>query len=121
MTYRANTVLAVREGKVEPVKLQDDSVALPLKHAVTNDNGSETVCSVDGKTNFEDVIHKVYPDLLDVDHTTYNDRAIFAATNDNVDTIKYYILSNKMHGRIQVFKSIFTSCHNLMHVLQTLD
>ena len=95
----AQTVLAIGEGKVEPVQLKDGSVALPLKHTITNDDGSQTVCSVDGTTNFEDLIHKVYPELLDVDHSTYNDRAILAATNDNVDTINNFIL-DKMHGRI---------------------
>ena len=95
----AQTALAIGEGKVEPVQLKDGSVALPLKHTITNDDGSQTVCSVDGTTNFEDLIHKVYPELLDVDHSTYNDRAILAATNDNVDTINNFIL-DKMHGRI---------------------
>ena len=95
----AKTVLAVGEGEIKPVLLKDGSAAIPLKHSVTNDDGSETTYSVDGTTKFEDLIQKVYPDLLDVDHSTYNDRAILAATNDNIDNINDFIL-NKMPGRV---------------------
>lgn len=95
----AKTVLAIGEGKIEPVQLNDGSAAIPLKHTFTNDDGSETTCQIDGTTEFQDLIDKVYPDLLQSDHRTYNDRAILAATNDNVDSINEFIL-DKMPGRV---------------------
>lgn len=89
----AKTVLAVGEGKIEPVLLDDGTDAIPLKHTVTNDDGSETTCSIAGTTNFEDLVDAVYPDLLDVNHNTYNDRGILAPTNDNIDHINDFILN----------------------------
>ena len=89
----AKTVLAIGEGNIKPVLLKDASAAIPLKHSVTNDDGSETTCSVNGTTKFEDRIQNVYPDLHDVDDSTYNDRAILAATNDNIENINDFILN----------------------------
>ncbi|CAN0282816.1 unnamed protein product, partial [Ectocarpus sp. 13 AM-2016] len=34
----AKTVLAVGEGKIQPVQLQRGSVAIPLKHTITNED-----------------------------------------------------------------------------------
>ena len=94
----AKTVLTIGEGKIEPVLLPDGSAAIPLQHTFVNDDGVETTCSIDGTTNFEDLINKVYPDLLQADHRTHGDRAILAATNENVDSINDHILS-RMPGR----------------------
>ncbi|CAM9575014.1 unnamed protein product [Sphacelaria rigidula] len=87
----AKTILAVGKGKIEPVLLNDGSTVVPLKYSLTNEDGSITTCSVAGTTEFEKRIDKVYPDLLEVSHNTYNDRGIFAPTNDSIDHINDYI------------------------------
>ncbi|CAN0421113.1 unnamed protein product, partial [Ectocarpus sp. 13 AM-2016] len=46
-----------------------------------------------------DLIEKVYPDLLDTDHNTFDDRAILATTNESIDSINNFILQ-KMPGRV---------------------
>ena len=94
----AQTVLAIGEGKIQPILLPDGSTAIPLKHNLINHDGASTTCSIQGTTNFEDLIAAVYPDLLEVDHNTYNDRGILAPTNDNIDHINKFIL-DKMPGR----------------------
>ena len=43
-----------------------------------------------GTTAFEDLITKVYPDLLEVNHNTHHDRGILVLAptiNDNTDKI----------------------------------
>ncbi|CAM9273071.1 unnamed protein product [Ectocarpus sp. 4 AP-2014] len=66
----------------------DVTAAIPLQHTVTNEDGSETTCSIAETTEFEDLIHKVYPDLLEANHNIFNDRGILAPTNDIIDQIK---------------------------------
>ncbi|CAN0463024.1 unnamed protein product, partial [Scytosiphon promiscuus] len=89
----AKTVLAVGEAKIKHVLLEDGTPVIPLKHTIQIDDGSDTT------TDFEDLIDKVYPDLLDVNHNNYNDRGILAPTNDNIDDINDFILT-KMRGRV---------------------
>ncbi|CAN0261502.1 unnamed protein product, partial [Ectocarpus sp. 12 AP-2014] len=48
---------------------------------------------------FEDLIHKLYPDLFEANHNIFNDRGILAPTNDNIDQINDFIL-RKMPGRV---------------------
>lgn len=59
----AKTVLEVGEGKIEPVLLADGTPAIPLKHTVMNDDWSETTCSIQGTTDFENLIDTVYQDV----------------------------------------------------------
>ncbi|CAM9225750.1 unnamed protein product [Ectocarpus sp. 8 AP-2014] len=64
------TVLAVGDGKIEPVILADGTAAIPL-----------------------------HPDLLKANHNIYNDRGILAPTNNNIDQINDFIL-RKMPGNV---------------------
>ncbi|CAN0162147.1 unnamed protein product, partial [Ectocarpus sp. 12 AP-2014] len=48
---------------------------------------------------FEDLIEKIYPDLLKANHNIYNDRGIRAPTNDNIDQINDFIL-RKISGSV---------------------
>ena len=81
------TVVAVGEGSIEPVMLPNGTPAIPLQRTVTIEDGLETTCSIEGTTDFETLIHSsVYPDLLEVNRSTYNDRGILAPINGNIDS-----------------------------------
>ena len=93
----AKTVLAIGEGAIQPIELEDGSEVIPLSHTVTNDDDTQTTCSIVGITDFEELVRTMYPDLLSVDHSAYNDRGILAPTNENIGNINNYILE-KMPG-----------------------
>ena len=42
--------------------------------------------------NFEDLVKAVYPDILQVNHNTFDYRGILAPTNDSIDQINEYVL-----------------------------
>ena len=95
---RRQLVLAIGEGAIQPILLEDGTRVIPLSHTVTNDDGTKQVCSIQGIiTDFEHLVDSIYPDLLSVDHRKYGDRGILAPTNENIDHINNYIL-NKMPG-----------------------
>ena len=94
----AKTVLAIGEGAIEPIELDDGTPVIPLSHTVTNEDGTQQVCTIKGITDFEQLVQSIYPDLLSVDHRAYKDRGILAPTNDNIDNINNYILK-KMPGQ----------------------
>ncbi|CAN0000108.1 unnamed protein product [Ectocarpus sp. 12 AP-2014] len=55
----------------------DIPCAKPVLLSFANEDGSETTCSTAGTTEFEDLVHKVYPDLLEANHNNiFNDRGI---------------------------------------------
>ena len=83
----AKTVLVIGEGAIQPIELEDGSEVIPLSHTVTNDDDTQTTCSIVGITGFEDLVNTIYPDLLSVDHRAYNDRGILAPTNENIENI----------------------------------
>ena len=83
----AKTVLVIGEGAIQPIELEDGSEVIPLSHTVTNDDDTQTTCSIVGITGFEDLVNTIYPDLLSVDHSAYNDRGILAPTNKNIENI----------------------------------
>ena len=83
----AKTVLVIGEGAIQPMELEDGSEVIPLSHTVTNDDDTQTTCSIVGITGFEDLVNIIYPDLLSVDHSAYNDRGILAPTNENIENI----------------------------------
>ena len=88
----AETVLADGGGNVEPILLPDGSTVIPLKRSSTDTDGSQRVCQINGTTNFEDLVQAVYPDLLQVNHNTFDDRGILAPINDSTDQINDYVL-----------------------------
>ena len=92
----AKTVLVIGEGAIQPIELEDGSEVIPLSHTVTNDDDTQTTCSIVGITDFEDLVNTIYPDLLSVDHSAYNDRGILAPTNENMENINYIL--EKMPG-----------------------
>ena len=83
----AKTVLVIDEGAIQPIEVEDGSEVIPLSHTVTNDDDTQTTCSIVGITDFEDLVNTIYPDLLSVDHSAYNDRGILAPTNENIENI----------------------------------
>ena len=86
----AKTVLVIGEGAIQPNELEDGSEVIPLSsHTVTNDDDTQTTCSIVGITDFEELVNTIYPDLLSVDHSAYNDRGILAPTNYLVEHRKY--------------------------------
>ena len=84
--------VAAGEGDVEQVTLSDSSTVIPLEHTSKDSAGSEHVCQINGTTNFEDLVQAVYPDLLQVNHNTFDDRGTLAPTNDSIDQINEYVL-----------------------------
>ena len=64
----AKTVLVIGEGAIQPIELEDGSEVIPLSHTVTNDDDTQTTCSIVGITGVEDLVNTIYPDLLSVDH-----------------------------------------------------
>ena len=80
-------MLAVGEGDIEPVTLSDGSTVIPLKHTSKDSAGCEHVCQINETTNFEELVQAVYPDFLQVNHNTFDDRGILAPTNDGIDQI----------------------------------
>ena len=88
----AKTVLVIGEGAIQSIELEDGSEVIPLSHTVTNDDDTQTTCSIVGITGFEDLVNTIYPDLLSVDHNAYNDRGILAPINENIENINIYIL-----------------------------
>ena len=83
----AKTVLVIGEGAIQPIELEDGSEVIPQSHTVTNDDDTQTTCSIVGITDFEGLVNTIYPDLLSVDHSAYNDRGILAPTNENIENI----------------------------------
>ena len=81
------TVLVIGEGAIQPIELEDGSEVIPLSHTVTNDDDTQTTCSIVGITGFEDLVNTIYPDLLCVDHSASHDRGILAPTNENIENI----------------------------------
>ena len=75
---QAKTVLVIGEGAIQPIELEDGSDVIPLSHTVTNDDDTQTTCSIVGITDFEELVNTIYPDLLSVDHSAYNDRGNFS-------------------------------------------
>ena len=75
------------EGDIEPVTLSDGSTVIPLKHTSKDSAGCEHVCQINETTNFEELVQAVYPDFLQVNHNTFDDRGILAPTNDGIDQI----------------------------------
>ena len=100
----AKIVLAVGESDIEPVTISDGSTATPLKYTSKDSAGSEHVCQTNGTTNFEDLVQAVYPDILQVNHSKFDDRGILAPTNDNIDQIIEYVL-HMLPGHVQHEKS----------------
>ena len=75
----AKTVFVIGEGAIQPNELEDGSEVIPLSsHTVTNDDDTQTTCSIVGITDFEDLVNTIYPDLWSVSHSAYNDRGILA-------------------------------------------
>ena len=70
----AKTVLVIGQGAIQTIELEDGSEVIPLSHTVTNDD-TQTTCSIVGITGFEDLVNTIYPYLLSVDHSAYNDEA----------------------------------------------
>ena len=56
----AKTVLAIGEGAIQPIELEDGSEVIPLSHTVTNDD-TQTTCGIVGITDFEDLVNTIYP------------------------------------------------------------
>lgn len=88
----AKTVLAVGDGKNlnQFFVLADGTAAIPLQPTVKNHDGSETTCMYvqsPVQRKLEDLIERVYPDVLEANHNIYNDRGILAPTHDNIDQI----------------------------------
>ena len=73
----------------------DGSEVIPLSHTLTNDDDTQTTCSIVGITDFEELVNNIYPNLF-VDHSAYNDRGILAPTNENIENIIYIL--EKMPG-----------------------
>ena len=53
----AKTVLAIGKRAIQPIELEDGSEVIPLSHTVTNDDGTQTTCSIDGITEFEELVN----------------------------------------------------------------
>ena len=55
----AKTVLVIGEGAIQPIELlEDGSEVIPLSHTVTNDDDTQTTCSIVGITDFEEHISR---------------------------------------------------------------
>ena len=53
----AKTVLAIGGGAIQPIELEDGSEVIPLSHTVTNDDDTQTTCSIMGITDFEELVN----------------------------------------------------------------
>ena len=55
----AKTVLAIGGGAIQPIELEDGSEIIPLSHTVTNDDDTQTTCSIVGITDFEGLVNTI--------------------------------------------------------------
>lgn len=63
-SHSPKQLLAVGEGGIEPDFLPDGTPAIPLQRNVTNEDGSEDTCSIEGTTYFEQLHRKyAYPKI----------------------------------------------------------
>ncbi|CAM9146776.1 unnamed protein product, partial [Ectocarpus sp. 12 AP-2014] len=93
----AQTVLAIGEGAIQPIEWEDETAVIPLSHTITNTDGTQQSCTIEGITDFTHLVDRIHPDLLSVDHNCYSDRGILAPTNENIENINNFIL-DKMQG-----------------------
>lgn len=49
----AKTVLAIGEGAIEPIQLEDGTDVIPLSHTISSEHGSEQTCSIQQDTHHE--------------------------------------------------------------------
>ncbi|CAN0198447.1 unnamed protein product [Ectocarpus sp. 13 AM-2016] len=84
----AQTVLAIGEGAIQPIELEDGTAVIPLSHTMTNTDGTQQSCTIEGITDLTHLVDRIYPDLLSADHNCYSDRGILAPTNENIENIK---------------------------------